>query len=132
MCGGAAVCICWFASAIPHCCGVDQLSLSHKSLQHCCRCYRCRCPCCRCPCCCCCRCCRLSPQVFNIVPLSVNEWLLVLLFALPVILIDEVLKFLGRRFFGVKHVVPQKRASQVQAAAAAAGGSAANGKLKAA
>jgi Ca2+-transporting ATPase len=64
-------------------------------------------------------------QVFNIVPLSLNEWLLVLLFALPVILIDEVLKFLGRHFFGVKHVVPQKRSSQVQAASA-------NAKLKAA
>jgi Ca2+-transporting ATPase len=57
----------------------------------------------------------LCLQVFSIVPLSLNEWLLVLLFALPVILIDEILKFLGRRFFGVKHVVPTKRASQVQA-----------------
>ncbi|KAM7257822.1 hypothetical protein ACFE04_013563 [Oxalis oulophora] len=35
-------------------------------------------------------------QVFGIVPLSLNEWLLVLLVALPVILIDEVLKFIGR------------------------------------
>ncbi|GMI81019.1 ARABIDOPSIS THALIANA ER-TYPE CA2+-ATPASE 1, ER-type Ca2+-ATPase 1 [Hibiscus trionum] len=35
-------------------------------------------------------------QVFGIVPLSVNEWLLVLAVALPVILIDEVLKFVGR------------------------------------
>ncbi|GAB2242289.1 hypothetical protein Droror1_Dr00019064 [Drosera rotundifolia] len=35
-------------------------------------------------------------QVFGIVPLSLNEWLLVLLVALPVILIDEVLKFVGR------------------------------------
>jgi hypothetical protein len=57
------------------------------------------------------------PQVFSIVPLSLNEWLLVLLFALPVILIDEVLKLLGRHFFGVKHVVVQKRDSQAQAAA---------------
>lgn len=33
---------------------------------------------------------------FSIVPLSLNEWLLVLVFALPVVLIDEVLKFIGR------------------------------------
>ncbi|ERN12258.1 hypothetical protein AMTRI_Chr08g205330 [Amborella trichopoda] len=35
-------------------------------------------------------------EVFGIVPLSLNEWLLVLAVALPVILIDEVLKFVGR------------------------------------
>uniref|UniRef100_A0A0A9GE69 Cation-transporting P-type ATPase C-terminal domain-containing protein n=1 Tax=Arundo donax TaxID=35708 RepID=A0A0A9GE69_ARUDO len=34
--------------------------------------------------------------VFGIVPLSLNEWLLVLLVAFPVVLIDEVLKFVGR------------------------------------
>ncbi len=33
---------------------------------------------------------------FSIVPLDMNEWLLVLLFSLPVVLIDEVLKFIGR------------------------------------
>ncbi|KAM7496649.1 hypothetical protein LguiA_021063 [Lonicera macranthoides] len=41
-------------------------------------------------------------QVFGIVPLSLNEWLLVLAVALPVILIDEVLKFVGRCTSGVK------------------------------
>jgi hypothetical protein len=56
-------------------------------------------------------------QVFSIVPLSANEWALVLLFALPVILIDEVLKFFGRRCFGVQHVTPTKRPSQAAAAA---------------
>ncbi|XP_072996865.1 calcium-transporting ATPase 1, endoplasmic reticulum-type-like [Typha latifolia] len=35
-------------------------------------------------------------QVFGIVPLSLNEWLLVLAVAFPVVLIDEVLKFVGR------------------------------------
>lgn len=36
-------------------------------------------------------------KVFGIVPLSFSEWLLVLAVAFPVVLIDEVLKFIGRR-----------------------------------
>ena len=44
---------------------------------------------------------RLAADVFSIVPLSLNEWLLVLLYAFPVILIDEVLKFIGRNFVNV-------------------------------
>ncbi|KAL8089757.1 calcium-transporting ATPase 4, endoplasmic reticulum-type-like isoform X1 [Apium graveolens] len=35
-------------------------------------------------------------QIFGIVPLSLNEWLLVVAVAFPVILIDEVLKLVGR------------------------------------
>ncbi|XP_051113207.1 calcium-transporting ATPase 1, endoplasmic reticulum-type-like [Andrographis paniculata] len=35
-------------------------------------------------------------QIFGIVPLSLNEWWLVVAVAFPVILIDEVLKFVGR------------------------------------
>ncbi|KAG6486760.1 hypothetical protein ZIOFF_055340 [Zingiber officinale] len=35
-------------------------------------------------------------RVFGIVPLSFNEWLLVLVVAFPVILIDEILKLVGR------------------------------------
>lgn len=37
-------------------------------------------------------------EIFSIVPLSFNEWLLVMLFALPVVIIDEVLKFIGRNY----------------------------------
>ncbi|XP_010462591.1 PREDICTED: calcium-transporting ATPase 1, endoplasmic reticulum-type-like [Camelina sativa] len=42
-------------------------------------------------------------QVFGIVPLSLNEWLLVLAVSLPVILIDEVLKFVGRCTSGYRY-----------------------------
>ena len=41
-------------------------------------------------------------QVFGIVPLSFNEWLLVLAVSFPVILIDEVLKFAGRCTSGLR------------------------------
>ncbi|XP_048324160.2 calcium-transporting ATPase 1, endoplasmic reticulum-type [Ziziphus jujuba] len=52
-------------------------------------------------------------QVFNIVPLSLNEWLLVLAVAFPVILIDEMLKFVGRctsglQFSGASRTSKQK------------------------
>ena len=36
-------------------------------------------------------------SIFGIVPLNFNEWLFVFVIAFPVILIDEVLKFIGRR-----------------------------------
>ena len=36
-------------------------------------------------------------DIFSITPLSWNEWMLVLAFSLPVIAIDEVLKFVGRQ-----------------------------------
>mmetsp|Transcript_35606 Transcript_35606/g.34631 ORF Transcript_35606/g.34631 Transcript_35606/m.34631 type:complete len:113 (-) Transcript_35606:58-396(-) len=34
--------------------------------------------------------------VFGIAPLNKKEWLMVMVFSVPVILIDEVLKFFGR------------------------------------
>lgn len=36
-------------------------------------------------------------EVFGIVPLSANEWFLVILVSAPVVLIDEILKLVGRR-----------------------------------
>lgn len=36
-------------------------------------------------------------DMFNVTPLDMNEWKVVLAFSLPVIFIDEVLKFVGRR-----------------------------------
>lgn len=35
-------------------------------------------------------------QIFGIAPLSLHEWILVLLFSSPVILVDEILKIFGR------------------------------------
>ena len=35
--------------------------------------------------------------IFSIVPLSFNEWMLVVLCALPVCILDEILKWFGRR-----------------------------------
>ena len=35
-------------------------------------------------------------QVFSIVPLTWNDWMVVLAFSFPVILIDEILKAVGR------------------------------------
>ena len=48
--------------------------------------------------------------IFSIVPLSFNEWLLVFLFAFPVVLIDEALKFVGRNF-----VNPRTQPASVEA-----------------
>eukprot|EP00249_Psilotum_nudum_P019121 c27109_g1_i2 orf=105-3572(+) len=41
-------------------------------------------------------------NAFAVVPLNSNEWLLVLIFSLPVIPLDEALKFIGRHFFKSK------------------------------
>jgi len=35
--------------------------------------------------------------MFNVTPLDFNEWMVVMAFSVPVIFIDEVLKFVGRR-----------------------------------
>jgi len=43
-------------------------------------------------------------QIFSIVPLTFNDWMVVLAFSFPVILIDEVLKFCGRMMWRLPHV----------------------------
>ena len=36
-------------------------------------------------------------NVFNVVPLSLNDWILVFIISLPVILIDEIIKIFVRK-----------------------------------
>jgi len=38
----------------------------------------------------------LFEGIFNTVPLTLNDWYLVMMFSVPVILIDEVLKMISR------------------------------------
>ncbi|KAG0497136.1 hypothetical protein HPP92_001827 [Vanilla planifolia] len=42
-------------------------------------------------------------KVFGVVPLNVKDWLLVILISAPVVLIDEVLKLVGRRLWSLEH-----------------------------
>ncbi len=37
-------------------------------------------------------------EIFSIVPLTVADWTYVVYFSFPVVVIDEVLKFVGRNF----------------------------------
>lgn len=46
-------------------------------------------------------------DIFAVAPLSLNEWFLVILVSVPVILIDEILKFVGR---GQRYRVKEKTA----------------------
>jgi Ca2+ transporting ATPase len=40
----------------------------------------------------------LFQSVFQITPLSVEQWMTVMKFSLPVILVDEMLKFVARNY----------------------------------
>merc|ERR1719331_965405 len=49
--------------------------------------------------------------VFNITPLSIDQWMTVMKFSLPVILLDELLKFVARNYADVENVgmAPKKK-----------------------
>mmetsp|Transcript_25532 Transcript_25532/g.58965 ORF Transcript_25532/g.58965 Transcript_25532/m.58965 type:complete len:1036 (+) Transcript_25532:106-3213(+) len=48
-------------------------------------------------------------KIFNVCPLDWHDWMLVMVFSFPVILLDEVLKFFGRQHTSKRKVVPHKR-----------------------
>lgn len=41
--------------------------------------------------------CVCAQAVFQVTPLSVDEWVTVMKFSIPVVLLDEVLKFVARK-----------------------------------
>ncbi|XP_060881298.1 calcium-transporting ATPase sarcoplasmic/endoplasmic reticulum type isoform X2 [Metopolophium dirhodum] len=46
--------------------------------------------------------------VFQVTPLTVDEWITVMKFSIPVVLLDETLKFVARRFTDVPLAIEQK------------------------
>ena len=52
----------------------------------------------------------LMAGVFRVVPLTLSEWALVLLFSAPVVLIEEALKFAGRLSAGHKRLLAEREA----------------------
>ena len=43
--------------------------------------------------------------MFNITPLSIDQWMTVMKFSLPVILLDELLKFVARNYADGKGIM---------------------------
>jgi len=43
--------------------------------------------------------------VFQVTPLTFDEWITVMKFSIPVVLLDETLKFVARRFTDGKSVI---------------------------
>ena len=43
------------------------------------------------------------PAIFNICPLTATEWAVVMKFSVPVIIIDEVLKYIAREYIDGKY-----------------------------
>ncbi|KAL4149641.1 hypothetical protein QTP88_003535 [Uroleucon formosanum] len=46
--------------------------------------------------------------VFQVTPLTIDEWITVMKFSVPVVLLDETLKFIARRFTDVPQAIEQK------------------------
>jgi len=47
-------------------------------------------------------------KIFGVCPLDMHDWVLVFAFSLPVILIDEILKFAGRQYYAAMRASKQK------------------------
>lgn len=69
----------------------------------------------------CCRVCHPPPPqvIFQITPLDTTQWMMVLKISLPVILLDEVLKFMARNYleFGKQLEKPASKGCSMSACA---------------
>lgn len=53
---------------------------------------------------------KITNTIFRITPLNWDEWIAVLYFSFPVIILDEILKFVSRHIAEAPHPPPQAKA----------------------
>jgi len=49
------------------------------------------------------------PMIFNICPLSAAEWMVVMKISLPVLVADEILKYIAREYIEKEETLSEKK-----------------------